>query len=185
VANPCKKCGATERYKDGRCKPCVAKYNRAYYKANRDKKAERKRAYRAANRDKVAKYNRAYREANRDKEAKYHRAWREANPEKERRVKARRRARKAGAKGSHTAKQWEKLVKHYGGRCLCCGRNDVPMTADHIVPLCQGGSDSITNIQPLCLSCNSSKGVRSIDYRPDRGPERWVQTLLFSLRRST
>jgi 5-methylcytosine-specific restriction endonuclease McrA len=70
-------------------------------------------------------------------------------------------------------------VKHYGGRCLCCGRNDVTLTVDHIVPLVMGGSNDISNIQPLCRSCNCSKQAKNIDYRPDKGIKRWIQRKLF------
>jgi 5-methylcytosine-specific restriction endonuclease McrA len=48
---------------------------------------------------------------------------------------------------------------------LCCGRPDVKLTQDHVVPLARGGSNLIDNIQPLCASCNSSKGTQTIDYR--------------------
>jgi len=49
--------------------------------------------------------------------------------------------------------------------CLCCGKNNVVLSMDHVVPLSVDGKNLISNIQPLCVSCNSSKGVKVIDYR--------------------
>jgi hypothetical protein len=46
--------------------------------------------------------------------------------------------------------------------CLYCGkdiRND--FTIDHIVPVCKGGNNDISNIDLICFSCNSSKGKKS------------------------
>lgn len=71
------------------------------------------------------------------------------------------RAREAGADGSFTKEQFRAL----GEQCLRCGRKDVPMTADHVLPLSKGGSNDISNIQPLCGPCNSSKRDKHIDYR--------------------
>lgn len=66
---------------------------------------------------------------------------------------------------SFTATEWRALCKEYGNRCLRCGYN-LPLTADHVIPVSRGGSNTIDNIQPLCQPCNSLKGDRSIDYRP-------------------
>ena len=77
---------------------------------------------------------------------------------------------RAREKGTHTQTEFDELCEKYGGRCLACGKV-TKLTPDHIVPISQGGSDTIDNIQPLCGSCNESKGARTIDYRPMGGGE--------------
>lgn len=64
-----------------------------------------------------------------------------------------------GATGKHTLKQWEELKRKCGYKCQHCGRSEsiVALTRDHIVPIARGGSNDISNIQPLCKKCNSSK----------------------------
>ena len=52
----------------------------------------------------------------------------------------------------------------YGEYCLCCGSND-DIQLDHIVPISKGGKNTLSNLQPLCKSCNVSKGTKTIDYR--------------------
>jgi hypothetical protein len=55
----------------------------------------------------------------------------------------------------------------YNHTCLCCGRQEpeIALTIDHVVPLSKGGAHDISNIQPLCGSCNTSKYNKTIDYR--------------------
>lgn len=48
---------------------------------------------------------------------------------------------------------------------MCCGVTGVALEADHVVPLTRGGSNDISNIQPLCGTCNRSKFVKGVDYR--------------------
>jgi 5-methylcytosine-specific restriction endonuclease McrA len=52
----------------------------------------------------------------------------------------------------------------YGKKCLCCGSEN-KLSLDHVIPIQKGGKDEIENLQPLCKSCNSSKGIKVIDYR--------------------
>lgn len=76
--------------------------------------------------------------------------------------------RKNKAEGRHSERQWIEKQKLYH-RCPGCQRiwAEIPIrpdrrykrvwTKDHIVPLGQGGSDDIDNIQPLCYKCNFGK----------------------------
>lgn len=107
------------------------------------------------------------------------RIWRKENPEKVNAIKNIRRTQKTLAGGSYTAGEFKELCAHYGNKCLRCGRNNIKLTADHILPVAKGGTSNIDNIQPLCVSCNSAKNARHIDYRPDAGPLRWIQAKLF------
>lgn len=84
------------------------------------------------------------------------------------------RLRDARALGTHTEEQWEALAAEFDGRCVRCGNHPPQaLDKDHIVPLYQGGSDAIENIQPLCPRCNSSKGPDSTDYAAFRRRYGW------------
>lgn len=107
------------------------------------------------------------------------RRWRQKNPDGYAAQHNRRRTNETAAGGGYTTSEWRDLVAHYGGKCLCCGRTDLPLTADHVIPVAKGGSSHISNMQPLCGGCNSKKGTKAIDYRPDAGPGRWIQRKLF------
>ena len=59
-----------------------------------------------------------------------------------------------------------KLFEQQGGICNGCKvkfpeRN---FTVDHIVPLKEGGTDNLENLQLLCAACNSIKGGRTMEY---------------------
>lgn len=85
-----------------------------------------------------------------------HKRWKKKNPERMAHLKAMRYARERSAEGSYTLEQWNDLCGEHNNRCTYCGCDD-KLTKDHIIPLSKGGSNYITNIQPLCKSCNSKK----------------------------
>jgi 5-methylcytosine-specific restriction endonuclease McrA len=48
-------------------------------------------------------------------------------------------------------------------RCVYCGKSDVPLTIDHIVPRSRGGEWSWTNLVASCFSDNNKKGNRTAE----------------------
>ena len=167
---------AIERRAEAKRKP----KKKLYREANREAIRARNAEYRAANADRIRAYNAAYRADRRELLRERHRLWREANPEAAKAITARwKRANKAkvnaathrrrttlqGCSEHHTAAEWEALLAATGHTCLWCGANDVAMTKDHIVPVSKGGSNAVTNLQPLCKSCNSRKHTKTMDLR--------------------
>lgn len=92
-------------------------------------------------------------------------SWRERNRSKTIEYRQRRRSRLSTSGEHFTTEEWLILCRHYGNKCLRCGEQK-PLSVDHVIPICKGGSNAISNIQPLCRSCNSAKGTNTIDYRP-------------------
>lgn len=85
------------------------------------------------------------------------------NPDRKREYKIQRRALEYEAEGSHTTKEWELVKLLFDYRCAGCFRREpeITLTEDHKIPLSKGGTNYIDNIQPLCITCNSSKATRT------------------------
>lgn len=91
--------------------------------------------------------------------------WAEAHPEYNGVRKSKRRARELGASGSHTRADRQAVFESYGHRCIVCAADLLQLpskdrTLDHVVPFAKGGSNCVSNLQPMCRSCNSRKGDR-------------------------
>ncbi|MEW6508356.1 MAG: HNH endonuclease [Bacteroidota bacterium] len=52
------------------------------------------------------------------------------------------------------------MLKREGHKCAYCGRGDLPLTIDHVIPKSKGGDDSWENLVAACLPCNNRKGDR-------------------------
>ncbi len=152
----------------------VRRAQEIYRKANREKLRALYRKRRTANLEHHRAIGRKAYANNIEKRRAYNRAYRKTHPEISRAQVRDRRNHKYQADGSHTEGQWESLKMQYEYICLRCGRQEpeIILTRDHVIPLTQGGGDWITNIQPLCPTCNSSKNNKTIDYRTDWQPSR-------------
>lgn len=69
----------------------------------------------------------------------------------------------ARKKGTHTKQEWHEMRDFFGECVKCSSPEDI--VKDHIIPIYQGGSDGIDNIQPLCRKCNTAKGPEDKDFR--------------------
>lgn len=111
-----------------------------------------------------AEKQRLYYQENKEKCYKSVIDWIHRNVDKKRMYSFNRKSLERGAGGRLSADEWKELCNKYDNKCLCCGVGG-GLTKDHIVPVTMGGTTDIDNIQPLCKSCNSKKGNKTIDYR--------------------
>lgn len=177
------------RSKDGyqsHCKMCDDERTKEYRKNNAEKIKQRKHNYWENNKDRFLDKNREYYHAHRDilllknKEngkknrihySEYHKEWRHKTKKGQVYFHRRRQLERNASGRGISSSDWLFILDKYNHTCLCCGRNDIDLTIDHIIPLSRGGEHDINNIQPLCGKCNSIKGIRTIDYRVEQiGP---------------
>lgn len=159
------------RSSDGAGSVCIACEQirlRTLYLARREEIKKRTKEWRKAHPEAFKASRSKHYEANKAKMKARSLQWSRENKEAGATKQIRRRVRKKGNGGSHTTREWMDLCLLHGGQCLCCGTTAKPLTRDHVVPVEHGGSNNIDNIQPLCKSCNSTKGAKTIDYRPAR-----------------
>lgn len=55
------------------------------------------------------------------------------------------------------------ILRRDNHKCGYCGRSDITLTLDHIVPKCKGGPDTWENLVAACIKCNNRKGNQSIE----------------------
>jgi len=55
------------------------------------------------------------------------------------------------------------VFKRDGYKCVECGatNQEVRLHVDHIIPISQGGSNELDNLQTLCIDCNLAKSNRA------------------------
>ena len=61
----------------------------------------------------------------------------------------------------------EELIQRNGNKCSVCGATNVPLEIHHIIPLSQGGDNSLNNFILVCPNCHSSQGgqVRHFEFQ--------------------
>lgn len=151
-------------------------YNRAYYAARKLELAAKALARYHSNADAWKAANKKWRQDNPDKSRARNRAsWRRhatkriresiENARKKPIAKRARshayRARQREAAGRFTAAEFEAKIAAQNGKCFYCRSPLVVPVAEHMIPLCRGGSNWIDNIVASCQSCNCSKGKKT------------------------
>lgn len=182
ITKKCTKCGVekfiTEFYRNSthrggyasECKSCTLKYCSEYQRNHKADVNERARKRYAKNPKKYRKQSSEWYKAHPDvrKEVVKKSERKHPRPSDKNSIYCNnRRARRINAEGNFTLDEWKNLCDKYKNKCLCCGRDDVKLSPDHVVPLFLNGTNWISNIQPLCRSCNSKKGIKIIDYRKE------------------
>ena len=168
------------------CLVACAEFSRKRYQATIDRKKmlakkrnsspERKayfKEYKKKNRERLLQIQRVYVEANREKVAAQKKQWKidnyERNLHSNRKAE---RARRARLKNNITIAYTEsQVISTYGTNCNICGLEidflaprqvgkkgwEKGLHIDHLIPIANGGSDTLNNVRPTHGLCNLKK----------------------------
>ncbi len=143
---PCHTCGSTLRYKNKRCVPCARRFASRYGVANKERRRVYSKKWYAENHEYARNKNKEWERDNLNQRLAYNH---------------KRRAKKNGAPGSHSAKDIRQLRESCNDACVYCftplfGKGHL----DHVIPLALGGSDDVGNVQWVCATCNRKKSAK-------------------------
>jgi 5-methylcytosine-specific restriction endonuclease McrA len=65
----------------------------------------------------------------------------------------------------------EYLLEKWNRTCAYCGKTDVPLEIEHIVPRSRGGSDRVSNLTLACNRCNQLKNNQPVELFLHSKPE--------------
>ena len=142
---------------------------RNYYIINKETISDKNKIYYIDNKETIKKRTCKYREDHQNQYRLYNRKFYDLNKNIEE-FKIKRNSKAHGRRlleknaGNFTPQEWKEVLVKYGEFCLHCGSTE-HITIDHVIALSQGGSNTKNNLQPLCKTCNCSKGIKAIDYR--------------------
>ena len=71
----------------------------------------------------------------------------------------------------------EYLLEKWHRTCAYCGKKDVPLQVEHIVPRSKGGSHRVSNLTLACERCNRRKGNEPVEDFLKKDPERLAKVL--------
>ena len=57
----------------------------------------------------------------------------------------------------------EYLLEKWGRKCVYCGKIDVPLEVEHIIPRIRGGTDRVSNLTLACSKCNLKKDNKTAE----------------------
>ena len=55
----------------------------------------------------------------------------------------------------------EYLLDKFQRKCAYCGKTDIPLEIEHVIPSSKGGSDRVSNLTIACHKCNQKKGNKT------------------------
>jgi 5-methylcytosine-specific restriction endonuclease McrA len=63
------------------------------------------------------------------------------------------------------------LLEKWGRKCAYCGKSDVPLQIEHLMPKAKGGTDRVSNLTLACGKCNIKKGTKDLALFLKKKPE--------------
>lgn len=66
---------------------------------------------------------------------------------------------------------WEYLLEKFNRTCVYCGKKNVPLEREHVIPKSRGGSNRISNLVLTCKACNRAKNNMPIEKFLENKPD--------------